>query len=502
MTADRDRAEYVISPVQFSRLTRRGIMLGLTVPQMIALSIGIVTVVTALYTTGASGVAWTSPVWVTAIAIASIAIGGRKVVEWIPIVSRWAWRNAHEQLTYRRRIIRPRPLGTLSLPGDAAALREWCDMESGAVMIHDPHAQTLTAIVAVAHPAFALLDPGEQHRRVEGWGRVLAGACRSGRIARLQVSERTLPDSGTGLSEWWQRHGINDETWAAATYRDLINRAGPAGERHATTIALALDLAASSRQVRTQGGGMRGAATVLRQEMTALTGALRAADLSVGGWLTADELATILRTAYDPAVAVELERQANLMRPLSTAGPVAVAESWDRLRTDSAFHTVLWISEWPRSQVFPGFLSPLVFTNGILRTVSLHYLPVRADQAARDLRKKKTELISDAHQRHRIGQIEDAGATAEYDDLLHQEADLTAGHGVLRATGLICVTAPTIDELTIITSAESINGTDGLNPAKTQASAAGWLVPRGRLRPPQGTGTTSSEYFRFDQAAS
>ncbi|WP_166789581.1 SCO6880 family protein [Cryobacterium fucosi] len=130
-----------------------------------------------------------------------------------------------------------------------------------------------------------------------------------------------------------------------------------------------------------------------------------------------------------------------------TAGPVSVAESWDRLRTDSAFHAVLWISEWPRSQVFPGFLSPLVFTNGILRTVSLHYLPVRADQAARDLRKKKTELISDAYQRKRIGQIEDAGATAEYDDLLHQEADLTAGHGVLRTTGLVCVTAPTVDVL-------------------------------------------------------
>ena len=97
--------------------------------------------------------------------------------------------------------------------------------------------------------------------------------------------------------------------------------------------------------------------------------------------------------------------------------------------------------------MFPGFRSPIVFTNGVLRTVALHYLPVRADQAARDLRKKKTERISDAHQRRRIGQIEDASATAEYDDVLQQEADLTAGHGVLRTTGLVCVTAPTIDEL-------------------------------------------------------
>ncbi|WP_022890212.1 SCO6880 family protein [Agromyces italicus] len=450
---DTDLTTFRLAPMQFSRLTRHGILLGLSLPQLIALTIGLLTLVIGLYTAGAAGVTWTSPIWGTAALVATIPVGGRKLVEWAPITIRWMLRTARGQLTYRRRILRPRPVGTLALPGDAASLREWNDPETGTVMIHDPHEQTLTAIISVSHPAFALLDPGEQHRRVNGWGRVLAAACRSGRIARLQVSERTLPDSGTGLAEWWERHGLDDDTWAAATYRDLIERAGPAGERHATTISVALDLGAASRQIRSQGGGMRGAAAVLRQEMIALTGALRAADLITGGWLTADELASVLRTAYDPAVGVDLERHTEIGRDLAAAGPVAVTEAWDHLHTDSALHAVLWISEWPRSQVFPGFLAPLVFTNGVLRTIALHYLPVRADQAARDLRKKKTELISDAHQRQRIGQIEDASSTAEYEDVLQQEADLTAGHGVLRTTGLIAVTAPTVDELDAAVSA-------------------------------------------------
>lgn len=447
MDTDANHDKYDLTPVQFSRLTRRGILLGLSLPQVVALSASILVLIIGLYAAGASGVAWLSPIWGTGALIAGISIGGRKIVEWVPISSHWMWRAAQQQLTYRRKVVRPRPVGTLALPGDQTALREWEDAESGAVMIHDPHARTLTAIVSVSHPAFALLDPGEQRRRVVAWGRVLAGICRSGRIARLQVSERTLPDSGTGLAEWWQRHGINDDTWAAVTYRDLIERAGPAGERHATTISLSLDLAACARQIRNQGGGMGGAATVLRQEMATLSAALRAADLIVGEWLQADDLAIILRTAYDPAVAVDLDRHPSIGRDLATAGPVAITETWDRLRSDSAFHAVLWISEWPRSQVFPGFLSPLLFTNGILRVVSLHYLPVRADQAARDLRKKKTELLSDAHQRRRFGQIEDASAAAEFEDVLQQEADLTAGHGVLRTSGLVCVSAPTIDEL-------------------------------------------------------
>jgi len=440
-------SDYPLAPVQFSRLARRGIMLGLSLPQLIVLGIAVLTVVFSLYTADGMGLAWTAPVWGTCALLAVIPAGGRKVIEWVPILARWAARTYLGQLIYRRRVIKPRPAGTLALPGDAAPLREWEDPETGAAMVHDPHAQTLTAILGVSHPAFVLLDPGEQQRRVSGWGRVLAAACRSGRIARIQVSERTLPDSGTGLAEWWRTHGTDDGSWAATTYAELIERAGPAGERHATTISLALDMKAAARQIRTSGGGIRGAAAVLRQEMSTLTTALRAAELSSTGWLTPSEVAVVLRSAYDPAAAPALERHGDLGRDLATAGPVAVTETWDRLRSDSAHHAVLWISELPRSQVYPGFLAPLVLSNGILRTLALHYTPVRADQAARDLRKKKTELISDAAQRRKIGQIDDAASSAELDDVLQQEADLTAGHGVLRVSGLVSVSAPTVDEL-------------------------------------------------------
>ncbi|WP_313540040.1 SCO6880 family protein [Leifsonia aquatica] len=446
-TNPQSNSGYGLAPVQFSRLTRRGILLGLSLPQLVVLAIAVLTVVAALYTGGGMGLAWTSPIWGVAALLAVIPAGGRKVIEWVPVLARWVARTYLGQLIYRRRIIRPRPAGALALPGDAASLREWEDPETGAAMIHDPHAQTLTAILGVSHPAFVLLDPGEQQRRVSGWGRVLAAACRSGRIARIQVTERTLPDSGTGLAEWWRQHGTDDGSWAATTYAELIDRAGPAGERHATTISVSLDMKAAARQIRTSGSGMPGAAAVLRHEMTTLTTALRAAELTTTGWLTPGEIAVTLRSAYDPAAAPALERHGAMGRDLATAGPVAVTETWDRLRSDSAHHAVLWVTEWPRSQVYPGFLAPLVLSTGILRTLSLHYTPVRADQAARDLRKKKTELISDANQRRKIGQVEDATATAEYEDVLQQEADLTAGHGVLRVTGLIAISAPTSDDL-------------------------------------------------------
>jgi hypothetical protein len=101
------------------------------------------------------------------------------------------------------------------------------------------------------------------------------------------------------------------------------------------------------------------------------------------------------------------------------------------VRSDSAHHCVLWISEWPRSLVYPGSLARVLLSSGVRRTFTLLYTPMRTDQAARDIRKEKTEYISDAAQRQRIGQIEDAQQSAEYNDVLQQEADLTAGHRIL-----------------------------------------------------------------------
>lgn len=440
--------DYELSPVKFSRLARRGVLLGLSGSQLIVVSIAAVTLVAALYLGGGMTLVYVAPVLLACAALAFVGVGGRKLIEWLPIVARWVWRSTGGQLLFRRRIVKPRPTGTLSLPGDAARLRQWLDPDSGAVMVHDPHQATLTAIVGVSHPAFILLDPLEQQRRVTSWGRVLATACRSGRIASLQVMERTLPDSGKGLAEWWSQHGNQNGSWIATTYGELINRAGPAGERHASTISVSLDMKTAARAIRAAGGGNRGAAAVLRQEMSTITAALRAADLAPSGWLEPGDLAVILRSAYDPVVAGALERHGALGRDLATSGPVAVSESWSSVRSDSAHHCVLWISEWPRSLVFPGFLAPVLLSSGVRRTFTLLYTPMRTDQAARDIRKKKTEYISDAAQRQRIGQIEDAQQSAEFSDVLQQEADLTAGHGILRTTtGLIAVSALDPDEL-------------------------------------------------------
>lgn len=122
--------------------------------------------------------------------------------------------------------------------------------------------------------------------------------------------------------------------------------------------------------------------------------------------------------------------------------------------------------------VYPGFLAPVTLSTGIQRSISLICTPLRTDQAVRDIRKKKVEYISDRAQRAKIGQIQDASQTAEYEDVLRQEADLTAGHGVLRYTGLIAITAPATPD----GRARAL-----LDPAVVAAAKAGEVVLVGRV---------------------
>ena len=180
----------------------------------------------------------------------------------------------------------------------------------------------------------------------------------------------------------------------------------------------------------------------LRQEMTTLETGLRAADLTLAGWLTSAELAATLRTTYDP-----LDLQAPASTDLTAAGPMAVDEHWDHLRHDSGFSTVLWIRQWPRVPAQPHFLHALVFQPGIRKTLSLTLEPVPAEVAIRDIRKAKVEYLTDAAQKAKIGAIADLSDAAEHADVIDREHALVAGHADLRFTGLLAVTAPTLEDL-------------------------------------------------------
>src|SRR4051794_37802842 len=96
-------SEPALTPLKFSRLARRGILLGLSGPQLVMASLAAGTLILGLY---AGAVVMTFPIIGVFLALAFAGAGGRKLIEWSPIGVRWLWRGTGGQLTYRRRIVK------------------------------------------------------------------------------------------------------------------------------------------------------------------------------------------------------------------------------------------------------------------------------------------------------------------------------------------------------------------------------------------------------------
>lgn len=435
--------------VRFGQRQSRGLLLGLSALRAGALGFGLALLVAGLALGGVLGCAVTSPLWVTAIASAFARWNGAPAIEAVPVLGHYLVRSALGQTRYLRRISAPRPAGTMALPGDAAALRFHLDPTSGAAMIHDPHRRTLSAVLHVTHPAYVLLAPDDRGQRVTGWSRALAGLAASGTCAAVQVLESTLPDPGLGVRQWWAAHGVSDAGWAARQYAELMD-SSVGSSKHRTTITLSVDLGRASRAVREAGRGMTGAAAVLRSAMTAFETSLAAASLGLVGWLGPEELAVIIRQAYDPEAEVSSDSPG---ASLTNAGPVSVSEHWDHLRHDSGYSAVLWISEWPRIEVAPHFLHALIFAPEVRKSLSIVARPLQTTEALRQIRKDKVEYVTDAAQKARIGQLVDLADEQQYVDVLDRERALISGHADLEFSGFLAVTAPTRDSLAAAVSA-------------------------------------------------
>jgi hypothetical protein len=432
--------------VRFGRRSSRGLLLGFSAPRVAALGTAAAIAIVGLVVDNGIGLLVSSSLWAPLTAAAFVRIGGRPVAEWGATGTHYGARKAIAQTEYRAsHPIRPRPAGTLALPGDAAALRFYNDPASGAAMIHDPHRQTLSAAVGVSHPAFVLLDPDARSQRVNRWGRLYAALAQSGTCAALQILEASVPDPAIGQAEWYAARGVQDGGWADLEYQALLEQVRLEAGTHRTTISLSLDMRAASRAIKAAGRGVAGASEVLRADMISLADQLRQSGLQPSGWLSEAELAAMVRTSYDPGAVLDPRSDAGAN--LAHAGPLALSEHWECLRHDSGWSTVLWISEWPRIEVPIGFLHPLVFAPGVRRVLSIVARPLSTVTALRQIRKEKTEAVADMSQKQRIGQIADLSDAQEYEDLLARERSVVSGHTDVEFCGFVTVTAPSREAL-------------------------------------------------------
>ena len=455
---------------RFPPLERRGVIAGWRAGQVGAVAVSLVLAVLSVRSRPSLGGVVIALLLVGGgIAVAFWPIAGRTGEQWLPVVVHWGWAGAMG----RRIQVDRGPLHGVSVTFDrstdagpirvagrsrATPTSVFDGLElvgstpdssggSGIGVIVDERARTVTAVLELRGHSFALLGPIEQDARVAGWARVLASLARDGSaVNRLQWVETCLPDDGSAVRSHLDGHGIlAEDSPAARSYRALLDEATPVTRRHRVLLAVTVHRGRSARAIRSAGGGLAGALEVLAREVSAVGTSLEGVDVAVDGVFDRDGLGRLVAEALLPAP--DWSGGPSMGSP--TAGPpwpMGLEAGWDAVRTDGTWHAVYWVAEWPRVDVQPDFLGPLLFAP-LRRTLSVVMEPIDPTRAARQVAQARTAGLADGELRRRNGFLTSARHSRESQSVDERDIELADGHAQFRYSGYLGVTADSHTEL-------------------------------------------------------
>jgi Putative type VII ESX secretion system translocon, EccE len=393
-----------------------------------------------------------------------VPFGGRTLNEWVPVVATFAsrkllgrdhWRSGAAEAGTRFLggdipVRPPDPIGRVELlafPFRGVELGVLADRSNG----------TFTAVLQARARSFVLLDPEDKAQRLAGWAGVIAGLAREGSpISRLQWLERTVPDDRNALNRYL-RDALDPEIGLDAlplqSYLRLTQAAGPVTEQHELYIAMQLNAGKAARAIKQAGGKDTGACMVLARELDTMARRLEQAEVEVMHALGPRRLAATIRLAYDPHARTNLARLASNDPSREdgvsarNAWPQRTQTHWSYYRTNDVVHSTYWIAEWPRIEVGPDFMAPLLVQTRCMRTVSVTMEPVPPLKAMRAVGFAKTADVADEELRQKLGFLGTAKRRNQADAVARREQELADGHADVRFSGYITVTADDTDEL-------------------------------------------------------
>lgn len=458
---------------RFGPLERRGLVAGWRSGQIASVAAGIVVAIVIVRGhPAASAVVLALGAVVASVAFAWWPVGGRTGEQWLPTVVRWGTRGLAGR--NRRRAgaaaaghcVGPdgapcpafgdgRGRGGTGRAAGARAARG-SGFSGLAILgyrpaeghphppmgvVRDARTRSYTAALSVPGRSFALLGTSEKERRVSSWASVLASFARERPVVhRVQWVATTVPDDGAGVREHLLRHAVlGPEDEARRSYATVLREAGDETCRHEVLVALQVRATGSgARAIRALGGGDAAACALLAREVASLRRRLSTADVPADRVLDDHALAAVARRALDGA-----SGGARGCPPCGTGWPwpLVTEAEWDCLRADGSWHATYWVAEWPRVDVGPEFLAPLLL-GSVRRTVAVVMEPLPPSRAARQAERARTADLSDAELRRRGGFLSTARRAREAELVVRREAELADGHASVRFSGYVTVTAP------------------------------------------------------------
>jgi len=190
-----------------------------------------------------------------------------------------------------------------------------------------------------------------------------------------------------------------------------------------------------------------GAGRVLIDRAVAVEDALEAAGLTVHGWLSATQLAQLLRDGFDPAArsntdpADDAAAGEELSVAAAMAGPTAMVDQWSAVRHGAGWSTTLQVIRPPSRPATGDVLQHLLIGIPARRRMSLLYVPTSMHVAERRAHTEQLSTEAEEAFRARWGFATSARHRRAHTDAAVREAELVDGRAVYRAIWLITVTA-------------------------------------------------------------
>jgi len=452
-----------VSRFRFGEATHRGLLGAVRPTQLLLGAAGAVwaIVLIDLSPSGAGAAAGLTGLTL-AVAAATVPVAGRTLEQWLPVTSAWLI----GRVTGRTRAVSPtasdgvhvsfvagRSVVREAEPTPPAQLRGvrivGLDYRGGIVgAVSERRGRRLTAVLVSRAPGFALADEAEQQQRLAVWASVLQAAAHSP-VSRIGWVQRSAPAQADGLARWLHEQRDPEiplrANRIADSYLELLEHSAQAVQENEVLLAVQVD----QSRLRREGSGLLERALVSCCEQVAA--GLERARVSTDRALTPGGLARALRVAFDPYLRAQLAslRAAGRVDELSEtqAWPSGVQDGWGSYRTDGAWHASFAIAGWPRAEVGPAFLSPLLASSEHVRTVAVCFEPLDPRRSLRQAEGDVTREEVDRRQRQRVGQLETARQRQAQDATRRREAELAVGHSEVRLAGYLSVSGREPDEL-------------------------------------------------------
>lgn len=401
-----------------------------------------------------------------AAAAATLPLAGRTLEQWVPVAVAWTLARGSRLCG----TVGPGAAGTLvALPSPqtrgarVAGPAQPSPPQSlrGVRLVEVPYrgrsvgvmsergGRRLTMLLVGRAPGFALADQVEQQQRLAVWGDVLKGACR-GAVRRIQWVERTAPAQGDGLARWLHEQRDPElplDGPIGRSYLELMDSSAEATREHEIVLAVQIDAARLRKDVP----GRREEALIAAAE--AIVAGLQRARVQIDGAVTAGGIARAFRVSFDPYIQAQLAALRaggggdELSEP--AAWPTATREAWGHYVTDAAVHATYEIGGWPRADVGPAFLGPLLGPSEHVRAVAVCFEPLDPMRSLRQAEYEITREETDRQTRRRFGQVETARQRQTSDAARMREVELASGHAEVRLAGFGNLTASDVDELEV-----------------------------------------------------